>query len=436
MSKNLSPEVQAILRRTREQGGFDPGRYQDIEAAIASSPDLQRYMTDAAKSGFLRQVTYSSGRPGVAGFYDRKESVIHLSPRAWGDSNKKPIQLDVLTGVLGHETGHAIVRRGRAIATERLATDLYNASLDERPDHTEALERYIGHMRRDEALAESFGWNAVHGRVKQEMGGDYNQPAFLMRVAPSTHCVDELLTPTPGLKLSAEGRLDLNEKYPDYQTNVEAMSRCHFDRDVQPEPGLRGMGVDYNYRNYYGAWAIGVMASYRQTLGASDTLRLDMDRLGLDPRQIEQAGLDLGGRGNTLRYENLRGERIVGSGTLSDLGIRTGDQSPREALAQALSAPSEPAGRGLSHTSHPQHALYRALKAELPAETSEDRLTQITAQSHINGVNTHNLWGLVVTKDEVHVLGDVPGMRADISLREAPPSQQESQQQLEAHALQ
>ncbi|MDO5610983.1 MAG: hypothetical protein Q4G62_09490 [Pseudomonadota bacterium] len=431
-NSQFSSSVQQVLQRTRESGGFSAAQYRDIEAAVASSPSLQGYIEHAARGGDLRHIAFAEQRPGIAGFYDEKNRTINLMPRAWGEDGKLVSRLDHLTGTLGHETGHAILRSSRQQATDTFAREMYNASFDQEPNHTQAFQNYISHMRRDEALAESFGWNAVHSRVKREMGEGYAEQDFFERVAPTTHCIDESLQPAPGLQLASDGRIQLDTALPNYQRNVEAMSRCHFDRDIEPIPGRSGAGIDYNYRNLYGAWAAGVVHANAGRLGASDTLRLDFDQLGLDPAQMEKAGINLGGKGNTLAYHALRGERVVASGHLQDLGIRQEGQN-LEAGVQTTRAPSKP---GMDHHSHPQYPLYRTLQNELPQATSTDRLTQITAYSHIAGITPHNLWGIAVSKDEVHVLGDQPGMRADIKLQDLPPSQEQSQQQVNAYELQ
>lgn len=433
MNTTLSPEVQHVLKRTHQQGKFSDAQYQDIEAAVQSSPTLQSYIETAVKNGDLGYLNLGRNHPGVGGFYNKDSRTVNLTPSAWVEKMEQPTQLDRLTGIIGHETGHAILRESRDKATRTFSHEIYNASFDQFPDHTPAFEKYINHMRRDEALAESFGWNAVHGRVKQEMGGKYNQQDFLDRVALTTHCTEgEPIKPAPGLQLSPEGRIELNAALPNYHANVDAMSRCHFDRDIEPIQGRSGLGMDHNYRNYYGASAASAMAANAARLGASHTLRLDFDRLGLDPGQMEKAGIHLGGQGNILDYHVLRGDRVIGSDNLRDLGIRHDEQSP-DLNIQTANQSQTP---GMDHHAHPQYTLYRSLQNELPQETSTDRLTQITARSHIAGITPHNLWGIVVTKDEVHVLGEQPGIRADIKLDTLPPTQQESQQHVQAHDMQ
>lgn len=433
MEGGFSPEVQQVLARTRREGGFSPEQYRDIEAAIASSPHLHNYLDAAAKSGNLHTITLAGEVPGMAGFYDERSRSIRLTPKAWGDSREKKDQLDVLTGTLGHEAGHAITRLQRAREWQLASHAVANASRDAQPNHTEIAERYISYMRHDEAIAETFSWNAVNSRVRQEMGERYNQQEFLQRVAATTHCTvgKDAVRPAPGLQLSPEGYLQMEGAT--QQATIDAVARCHFDRPAAQSRGGVGLGEEFNYRNYYAARVANLVAHHGKVAGASKVFRADMDRLGVDPEQMQRAGFDFGGQGQTLRYENLRGERMVGSGLLHDLGRGRAGPVPDAEVAVVTSRKAP----GLDDPSHPQHSLYRKIRQSLPPETSADRLAQIVAHAHAEGMREDkDVRAVTMVGATVHVLSQTLGFRSETDLTLPPPSAEQSRQQVEAQQQQ
>lgn len=437
MSQTLPTEVQALLDRTRAQGGFTAAQLRDIEAAIRSSEPLQRYIRVAISNDSLNHLAFARKAEGMAGYYDSTGKVVHLTPLAWGDDprHNRSQKLDILTGTLGHEVGHAVLQNVERTVYRQLNHDLNNANyagLQAPIQHTPSIARYISAMRTQESYAEIMGWNAVHGRVKQELGNAYTNNAFLSRVAPTTHCVTDSKPPkpAPGIHLLPDGSLPLGKNAPNQKDTLEAVAQCHFDREPKPGRGLSGLGADYNYRNYYAAAAVNVLARLQTPRGVEKTLRLDFESQGLSPAQMEQAGIQLGGAGNTIRYEMLRGERIVGSGQLRDIGRPRSHGSPDNWI-EALQQPASLAEA--FPPSHPQHGLYQAIKSKLPEQTSQDRLAQITADAHAQGMReAKDLQAVLVVGETVHVLSHIPGFRSKTDLNQPPPTLEQSQQQIEA----
>lgn len=79
---------------------------------------------------------------------------------------------------------------------------------------------------------------------------------------------------------------------------------------------------------------------------------------------------------------------------------------------------------------HPDYALYAELKQALPAETSEDRLTQIAVAAKMGGVRAGQLDGVHIDEQsmKVFVSGTVPGNRCCVDLTAPPPTVQETLQ--------
>lgn len=109
--------------------------------------------------------------------------------------------------------------------------------------------------------------------------------------------------------------------------------------------------------------------------------------------------------------------------------VRDGfERGASQALQQMESAAAriESALPRLSDPAHPQHAVYAALKARLPPDTSEDRLAQCTAACHAARLDRPEHLGRVyVTKTKALFLNhSLFGQMAEVDLtRPAPPAQ-------------
>ncbi len=88
------------------------------------------------------------------------------------------------------------------------------------------------------------------------------------------------------------------------------------------------------------------------------------------------------------------------------------------------------ASPGLDQASHPDHGLYTAIRARLPAPYANELAAHITAQAKQHGIDTpEKVGGVAVQDGRAFVVGTTPGFRATIDLAQ-PPSFEHSSQQL------
>jgi hypothetical protein len=98
-------------------------------------------------------------------------------------------------------------------------------------------------------------------------------------------------------------------------------------------------------------------------------------------------------------------------------------------------AATEPSLQPLSDTSHPQHAMYKALERLLPQGTSEARLSQAAAACHNAGVdNPKDLERIYVTdKAAIFMFKPMWAATAQIDLTRPAPSVEQTLQQIQSH---
>ncbi|WP_340137205.1 XVIPCD domain-containing protein, partial [Xanthomonas citri] len=126
-------------------------------------------------------------------------------------------------------------------------------------------------------------------------------------------------------------------------------------------PGrIIGPHGDSDYRNYYGVNPISHIAQNYAHLAHDrqpPEVRIDLKSLGLDPRQLERNGLELG-PAKTFNILDL-GKDGYGMVQLRNAGTR-GVSSPN------LAAPNEP-GRALTpaEAGHPDHAMHQQIRSKV-----------------------------------------------------------------------
>jgi len=101
-------------------------------------------------------------------------------------------------------------------------------------------------------------------------------------------------------------------------------------------------------------------------------------------------------------------------------------------IAASASLAQEGSRSLFSDPTHRDHALYSELKQRLPAETSPDRLAQITLAAKLGGVQAGQLQAVAIDDDAVFVVGKMPGDRGKVELSTPPPAAQDTMQRSEA----
>ena len=294
-------------------------------------------------------------------------------------------------------------------------------------DVTPHFSLYQRAARRDEAIAEIEGWNALASRIQYTNGGIVTREAMLERAAPTTNCakLDEERLPqlARGIVLDRDMHMSDTRMPKAGAINVEPVAQCHFDQSARTL-GAQGKA---DYRNYYGAYLIEQVGQDTAHWVRPPTVKLDMARLGLDPAQLESTGLNLGGRNlglidtsDSQRLITLRhaddGKKQVPDGFVvaHDRDVRDDERIPRLVRFGDDTLPLRGAPAPIPTTpaapcdpDHPQRALYETLKRYLPDYTSEARLSHFTEACHTAGITSRSLATI-----------DVEGTQARFSTKE------------------
>ncbi|WP_394540630.1 hypothetical protein PRJ39_08780 [Lysobacter enzymogenes] len=363
----VRPELRPLIEGLAKQKGLPPSAVADMQAAIATSPYLSSVMVDAMNQGRLSRLRVTD-QPHEGGHYDTASKTVFVSADAFAHPSIEPqARIDNVASAIGHEVGHALTASARAMEIERLsaATGIAlreaagNASY---VDLTRDAQRYLDFTRRDEALAELVGMNALASRVTGAHPGRFDVDDFLERAAPTTRCVDqprENRPPAlaPGIRLRNDGMQLTGDRFD--SPAVEAVAACHYDKSA----GL-GREGNSNYRNYYGGTVLEAIAARRAELGQSGTqvlpeVRLDLASLKLDLRQMERNGLDLGGPGKSLGFtDTSHGKLELRTARDTSSGV---DKMPKDTVAEKAEVRADGPG-------HPDHRAFQMFHAAITAD--------------------------------------------------------------------
>lgn len=301
----LAPEIRPLIEELAQKKGLPPSAVADIEATITSSPYLSNVMVAAIENGSLKHLD-TTNEPFQSGHYQQRTGTIHLNTSnfdAKGFDNASA-RRDNLAVVIGHEAGHALLadasERERYALRYNMGETIRTASHDgTAADLTGPANRYVSFMRRNEAMAELVGMNALASRTTGT-DGTFDRAEFLRRADLSTPCVDKG-TLAPGITLSPAGIQVIGKQFRTSPA-IEAVAECYTD------PGASiGQHGDSSYRDTHGTYVMKMAASElsdyaKGTTMHVPTIELDMATLKLDPNRIERAGLDLGGNGRSFSY--------------------------------------------------------------------------------------------------------------------------------------
>lgn len=472
----LSPHLQRLT------DGLPADKRADIEEAITTSPYLQQRMTQAIETGQLEHIRLTAPGANEGGHYDSREKAIYISV----DTFTKPgleeprDRIDVITSTLGHETGHALnaaeSRKTLYFVTAQVTEEMRTVGPGGSADVTPYFALHQRAARRDEAIAEIEGWNALASRIQHTNGGEISRTEMLRRAIPTTECVklDDKYVPqlAPGIVLDENMHM-VDTRLPKAGAiNVEPVAQCHFDQS----PRSLGAQGKADYRNYYGAYLIEQISQDTAAWVNPPLIRLDMARLGLDPAQLESTGLNLGGKDLGLvdtghehqlitlqhtedgrkhtpddivrqppehdagppsmprRTDNDGVGHVVASAPQDDLGHADqglrGTDEPSHLLDRN---PGLPTPATFSYPGHPQHALYSTIKTHLPDYTSENRLSQFTTECHLAGITARSLASIHVEGERVTFSTQWGWPRAEVGMGRGSPPAQESVRRAEVH---
>lgn len=308
----LDPRIESMLEETGRQSSLSPGAARDLREAVESSPYLVEVMTKAIDNGDLKHISFAN-TPNEGGHYSHAERTISIN----ADVLLRPTRserVDQITGVLGHETGHALMARSNEITTYNLSYRIDEALKegarygDATVDITPLAKEYIGASRQNEALAELVSMNAVASRVKHQ-DSEVSAAELLQRSDPTTPCVTNGRL-APGIQMDVQGiqRTDNSINSP----AVNAVAICQFDQSGQ---GLGALGQS-NYNAFYLSYVVSAGAAVSRDLDQASSqsipsLALNLKELGSSAEDIQAAGIALGGQGKAFGFTDTSGGSLL-----------------------------------------------------------------------------------------------------------------------------
>lgn len=372
MARPLPSPLRSLVDEFAGQKGLPPNAANDVETAIASSPYLAHVMIDAAERKTLKHIGVTTEK-NEGGHYEAETGTIFVRLDNFDETQfEHRKRVDQITGILGHETGHALTQQARAAEISRLSRAIEIKLTDglgsaSNVDVTSEAERYLNFTRNDEALSELIGMNSVASRVASSEAGGYTRASFLRRVDGSTECVgreagslNEKLA--DGIQLSSHGFQLTGNRFK--SPAVEAVAACHYDTTT-----TLGRHGDSNYRNYYGPSVFAAIAAVHADVAKGTTqavpeVHLDLKRLKLDLAQIERNGVDLPGNAKRFSFTDTSDGKLEWK-TVNDTRTGPPKHTPKDAGIEAAAA--RPAFRADSpgHPDYPTYEMFhRAAQAD------------------------------------------------------------------------
>lgn len=298
--KAVDARVEPLLSRLASDKQLPNGAESDIRSAISESPLLSNLLAKAAADGQIGRVAVSYGQHNAGHFQAGKNGepgILFISASNFTDW-PPGARIDLLTEVMGHETMHGVLNSNRQSALKEFS-DSYKAAMQDAYDARESavdltdhVRKYLDHGRRDEALAEVAGLRALNSRLKQQ-NPDASDAQIESQLAERS--TSRCTVFKDGNTVLADGisYQDLAKgPYQDGQALTSAVEKCFYDGK-----GTLGRQGDSDYRNYYGVDPIAQIArdsSFLAEARRPPDVRIRLAELGLDPRQLERNGLDLG----------------------------------------------------------------------------------------------------------------------------------------------
>ena len=297
----IDPRVERMLQETGRQSALPKWAADNLREAVTSSPVLADLMREAVERGDLKHITVAS-TPNEGGHFNPGTRSISINSNIFLQAD--PVaRIDLITGVLGHETGHALMARSSEFSTAAFASYVESslnrgaASGASTADITEHTRNFVKAFRQNEAFAELVSMNAVASRVKHE-DADIDGEMLMRRLEGTSRCFANGRA-APGIHLDPNGmqRTGGNIDSP----AVNAVAVCHFD---PPSSGLGHSGTS-DYNNFYLSSAVSIAAQVsarvaRESGGTVPPIGLNVAELKGNLIQIQANGVQLGGQGNTF----------------------------------------------------------------------------------------------------------------------------------------
>ncbi|MES2672416.1 MAG: XVIPCD domain-containing protein [Pseudomonadota bacterium] len=359
MASKLPPHLQHLTE------GLPANRRAEVEESILSSNYLQTRLTEESKADRVDHIRILPPGSNSGGHFSETDKSIYIDADVFSSAyTEKQTRLDRVTYVLGHEVSHSAMTPLRTVSTKEFNSALSNAMWTETDfghiDVTPAAEKYLQNARRDESVATISAWNALADRVDSEKPGQLTKQELVRRVAEIGDCTvgeGKNLRLAPGIALGENQDMLIGKPWTN-SPNVEAVAKCYFD---QPSEKTKlGAAGNSDYANRYGTAVIQMIDANiegfkSQHPGTPNSIRLDFDKLGLDPKLLQSNGLNLASQDVTI-YDTSHGK--IQQVKMNNTGSTKGHNPEIEPeLTRAPRSEYAPAPI-MSEPGHPAHSMY------------------------------------------------------------------------------
>lgn len=338
--------IEPLLDELAKQENLPSGAVDDIRAAIESSPYLASVMSYAIDAKLLRHIEISN-KPNEGGHFDRTTGTIHINADIFGERSNE-LRLDTITGVLGHETGHAMMANEAARADNAYTVGVERAikeamTYGDSSVNTQLLaDEFRRGYRQNEGFAELISMNSVASRVATTSGGQFKLDRFLERADPGTECIDNGKL-DPRISLNKYGFQRTAGTYD--SPAIEAVAACHFDEGAK-SLGAKGTS---SYNDFYAANAVSMASHLWKDLASSSTqamplIEFDLAGMNVDKQRLEDAGLDLGGTGKSFNFiDRSHGARVpISVAQAGDVSNKQQPDTPSDRAPALADSPTHP----------------------------------------------------------------------------------------------
>lgn len=308
----LNARLTGMLNDLASRGAASARAATQLRKALAGSPSLVERFQRAIQTGQLKRIELLSNDAAEFAHMTLDGTLRIRESATVGVSHVQ--KMDVLRSALGHEIAHGLYTdfyKDYAAVTYAAANLAQNGGPVR--DYTKLIGNYLASARRNEAVANIGGWNAVVSQMNADNGGKplvrsevmermrQAMPESFEQVSPG---VFELRS---GITLTADMRINAG-----IASNVEAFARDHFDRGSSS----LGPGKDVNYLHYYAAGIISYVLSAEMDFNHGEGqsgVHINLGQLGLVESMLERAGLYFNGSSDYFHFTNTGGSRLTAS---------------------------------------------------------------------------------------------------------------------------
>ncbi|MEH6421398.1 XVIPCD domain-containing protein [Pseudomonas sp. CGJS7] len=305
----LTPEAQAVVDAFASSG-VTPDQAANLRSLIANSPTLvdQLNRATAPPDPSIASIGMMAD-DSLSGEYDQDLKQVRLGKSQLDAPASGSFNAIGAAFTLSHEIQHGLNQRELTTANDAFLAEAERIAQTPGPthDYTAATEALLKANRRNEATAEIAGYNAAVETLaathpNPTLGDIYeSDPGNMGPYIEKSAAPPFTYSAKSGLTFNADGTLTANE------LNIDAVGDHFFDIPRGAPAGL-GQNHDEGYPNFYGAYAVNVIAYYERQHNppqpgvVAPQPVLDLKHLGLSEAGMESVGVDLGDDKRPMPY--------------------------------------------------------------------------------------------------------------------------------------